>query len=171
MKTLFLTVALASIQLHAAHAPSFPATLMDGSRTTFEELLPKDKVMLISFWATWCVPCLAELNTLSTKLKGTDIPVKVVTVNVDTSETKSQVKPTVNLMKKESGFGFDVVLDPTHAIFSKYQPTSALPFSVLVGTDGKILETFSGYQETMLARIQALAKASLPAESAAKAGK
>jgi thiol-disulfide isomerase/thioredoxin len=157
-RILFL-ILLCSIQLQAAHAPSFPATLMDGSRTTLEEMLPKDKVMLISFWATWCVPCLQELSMLSTQMQSQKIPVKVITVNVDTSETKSQVRSTVERLKKDAGFAFDVVLDPTHAIFSKYQPTAALPFSVLVASDGSILESFSGYQQTMMSRIQTLAAA------------
>lgn len=154
-------------QAMAAHAPSFPATLLDGSRTTLEELLPKDKVMLISFWATWCVPCLAELNSLSSKLKDSKIPLKVVTVNVDSSETKAQVKPTVSDLKKNVGFEFPVVVDPTHAIFSKYQPSAALPFSVLVGPDGSILQSFSGYQETMLGKIEELAAKTLPKKAAA----
>lgn len=166
VSALFLSQAWIS-QAMAAHAPSFPATMLDGSRTTLEELLPKDKVMLISFWATWCVPCLAELNTLSSKLKDSKIPLKVVTVNVDSSETKAQVKPTVSDLKKNAGFAFPVVVDPTHAIFSKYQPNAALPFSVLVGPDGSILQSFSGYQETMLGKIEELAAKTLPKKAAA----
>lgn len=143
-----------SFDSFSAHAPSFPATMMDGSRTTFQELLPKDQLMLISFWATWCIPCLQELTTLTGKLKDQKIPLKVVTINIDSNDTKSQVRPTVLELKKNSGFDFPVILDPAQAIFSKYQPSSALPFSVLVGPDGKILESFTGYQEGIWTKIE-----------------
>ena len=143
-----------SFKSFSAHAPSFPATMMDGSRTTFQELLPKDQLLLISFWATWCIPCLQELTTLTGKLKDQKIALKVITINIDSNDTKSQVRPTVLELKKNSGFNFPVILDPAQTIFSKYQPSSALPFSVLVGPDGRILESFTGYQEGMWAKIE-----------------
>lgn len=44
-------------------APSLELALVDGSGTfSLEE--QKGKVILVDFWATWCVPCLAELPAL-----------------------------------------------------------------------------------------------------------
>ena len=43
-------------------APNFQLTLIDGSKVTLDQL--RGQVVVLNFWATWCVPCRAELPTL-----------------------------------------------------------------------------------------------------------
>ena len=43
-------------------APAFELTLIDGSKVTLDQL--RGNVVVLNFWATWCVPCRAELPTL-----------------------------------------------------------------------------------------------------------
>lgn len=43
-------------------APEFTITLMDGSKVTLAQL--RGQVVVLNFWATWCVPCRKELPTL-----------------------------------------------------------------------------------------------------------
>lgn len=43
-------------------APDFRAITFDGKAVTLQDL--KGKVVLINFWATWCVPCQTELPLL-----------------------------------------------------------------------------------------------------------
>ncbi|WP_395333917.1 TlpA disulfide reductase family protein [Novosphingobium sp. BL-8H] len=43
-------------------APDFEITLMDGSKVTLAQL--RGQVVVLNFWATWCVPCRTELPTL-----------------------------------------------------------------------------------------------------------
>src|SRR4051812_16324837 len=43
-------------------APDFQLTLVDGTHVRLSEL--RGKVVLLNFWATWCVPCRAELPLL-----------------------------------------------------------------------------------------------------------
>ena len=43
-------------------APGFELTLLDGSKVTRDEL--RGQVVVLNFWATWCVPCQAELPLL-----------------------------------------------------------------------------------------------------------
>ena len=45
-------------------APDFELTLLDGGKVSLSDL--KGQVVVLNFWATWCVPCRKELPTLDT---------------------------------------------------------------------------------------------------------
>lgn len=135
----------------AAPAPNFQGDLLGGGRVALKDKIKKDKALLVCFWASWCEPCLAELRTVMERLKSEpNLPLEVLTVNVDTPETATDVRPTLRLHK----FDFPVVMDPKHEIFGKYQQTKLLPFSVLVGPTGNIAATFNGYHESMFAKVK-----------------
>ncbi len=132
-------------------APSFQGDLLGGGRVSLAEELAKDnsKGLLLCFWATWCAPCIQELKQVTERLKNDPtLPLKVLTVNVDTSETSSDVKSTLKLYQ----FKMPVITDPKHEIFSKYQNIKTLPFSVLIKPNGEIVETFNGFHEEMFAK-------------------
>lgn len=129
-------------------APSFQGELLGGGRISLTDELAKDnsKGLLLCFWATWCAPCMQELKQVTEKLKNDpSLPIRILTVNVDTAETSSDVKPTLKLHQ----FKIPVITDPKHEIFSKYQDAKTLPFSVLIKPTGEIAETFNGFHEEM----------------------
>ena len=45
-------------------APNFELTMIDGSKVTLDQL--RGQVVVLNFWATWCVPCREELPLLDT---------------------------------------------------------------------------------------------------------
>jgi peroxiredoxin len=135
-------------------APSFQGELLGGGRISLAEELAKDKskALLLCFWASWCAPCMQELKQVTEKLKNDpSLPVRVLTVNVDTAETASDVKPTLKLYQ----FKVPVIFDQKHEIFSKYQDSNSLPFSVLIKPNGEIAETFNGFHDGMFSKVRA----------------
>lgn len=154
IKFSFLLSLLLSFSVLAAQVPAFQAEMIDGQVFLLKDKLKNGRPILISFWATWCQPCLDELNQLQTKLKKETAGVDVVAINVDTAETSSDIRPTLRLHKIE----FPVILDPTHQIFSKFNSTKAVPFSVLVSPTGEILATYSGYSDEMMKRLESFNK-------------
>ena len=132
-------------------APSFEGKLLNGNRIRLHSQLTPGRALLISFWATWCSPCLEELRLITETLRTTsDLPLDFLTINVDASETSSDILPTLKLYH----FSFPVILDPKQEIFSKYNRNKALPFSVLIDPDGKILETYNGFHADMMANLR-----------------
>ena len=149
---LFLIFSLCSFSF-AKIAPGFQGELLSGGRVSLNEELAKDnsKALLLCFWASWCAPCMQELKQVTEKLKNDpSLPLRVLTVNVDTAETASDVKPTLKLYQ----FKVPVIADQKHEIFSKYQDAKTLPFSVLIKPNGEIAETFSGFHEEMFAKVR-----------------
>ena len=73
-------------------APDFRVTLLDGSKITLAEL--KGQVVVLNFWATWCVPCKAELPLLNGffRLKQAH-GLRVFAVTVETSAPLYQLRP------------------------------------------------------------------------------
>ena len=41
---------------------------LNGKQISFNEAFEKGKVTMVSFWATWCIPCKQEIKTVRTKL-------------------------------------------------------------------------------------------------------
>jgi len=149
----FLIALVVSSSVFATVAPNFQAETMAGMKVSLKDQLKPNRTLLLSFWASWCTPCLEEIRNVTERLaKEPNLPLDVLTVNVDTSETQSDVKPTIKLHK----IAFPVILDPKHEIFSKFQQNQTLPFSVLVGPKGNIEGTFNGFSEGMFDKIKTL---------------
>jgi peroxiredoxin len=136
-------------------APPFYGELLGGGRVSLKEYLKPERGLLLAFWASWCGPCLQELTNVAEKLKNDPtIPLDVLAINVDSSETTADIKPTMRLHK----IVFPVILDPTHEIFSKFHADKTLPFSVLLSPEGNIETTFNGFHEEMFQKVREVLK-------------
>src|SRR5262249_54953380 len=94
---------MASQLSFAAMAPQFQAETLGGGKVSLRQSLQPNRMLLLCFWATWCTPCMQELKSTTEKLKvESSLPLDILTVNVDTSETTADVKPTMKL------YGFEV---------------------------------------------------------------
>lgn len=140
-----------------SQAPSFEGDLLAGGKFKLQDHLKPNRVTFVSFWATWCEPCMNEIRLVRKKLEAdSTLNVDVVTVNVDGPETALQINSTA---KEQKISKFPIVLDPEQKILSRFNDNKALPFSIVLDSKQNILHTFTGYHEEMFSEIEKLAKA------------
>lgn len=73
-------------------APEFELTLVDGSKVKLSEL--RGQVVVLNFWATWCVPCRTELPLLDGYYRATSKHgLRVFAVTIESSLPLFRLKP------------------------------------------------------------------------------
>jgi thiol-disulfide isomerase/thioredoxin len=146
MKKIILVVTFAIFAL-AANAQDVPKVLvknLKGENVNFSEIIKKGRITVVSFWATWCVPCKKEINNISEVMpewkKNMDFD--FVTVSIDDTRNVAKVKSYANTMKWE----FPTVIDDKQELKQKLNFPS-VPYTVVFDQNGKIVFTHQGYVE------------------------
>jgi peroxiredoxin len=118
-----------------ARKPTFKLQALDGRVTDLAE--QKGNVVLVSFGATWCEPCSAELRALTEVAREyKDKPVKFFWVSVEAPEqvTNSALKRYA----KQRSLNFPVLRDSSQVVFLQFSTRVRLPMTVLLGKDGEV---------------------------------
>ena len=124
-----------------APASDFTLRDLDGKDVHLSDYLNKD-VILIDFWATWCVPCEAELPHLQNLYKSyKDRGFVVLGVAMDGPETVAQVAP----FARRYDLSFPVLLDQETKVVGVYNPKRTAPLSVLIDRKGQISRVRQGF--------------------------
>ena len=128
----------ATTLIHAGDmAPDFTVTMLNGDKVTLSEL--RGKVVLLTFWATWCPPCRQELSHMQALI---DANPDIVVLPISRGETRATVEGFMHKMK----YKFAVGLDPKQEIYAKYA-TNYIPRCFVIDRNGKVVYSGVGYDE------------------------
>jgi len=121
--------------------PNFILEDLDGKKVELEKILGEGPI-LISFWATWCKPCVKELDQIQKvyeELKEKKF--QIIAIDEDGPRTLSKVKSFV----KGRGWKFPVLLDKNKKVYRKYQ-VIGLPYSLILDDRGIIRFSHTTYR-------------------------
>ena len=127
-------------QLEQQGIIDFKAKTIEEKELIFSQF--KGKIVILSFWASWCGPCVEEFPSMVSLLKK--FPDKVVMVAVSSDYTKEDIDiffKSLNMTKNLPNLF--VVWDPDHEISQKYQ-VQRLPESFIFHKDSKLLRKVIG---------------------------
>ena len=142
-----LTLALAlfiGTMAASAALPSVNLKTIDGRSIDTAQLSNDGKPMVITFWATWCKPCIRELNALKEVYDDwqDETGVKIIAVSIDDAQNAQRVKPFVD----GKAWEFEVLLDP-NSEFKRQMGVSDPPHAFVIDGEGNIVWNHQGYIE------------------------
>jgi thiol-disulfide isomerase/thioredoxin len=117
-------------------APSFLGRTLDGHTISLGSY--SGKVVVISFWATWCPPCRAELPILDNIQKAGKGYIQVIAIN---TESRDVFRRAAKIL---AGYQLLLTNDVDNRGFKSYGGVG-LPHLVVIGKDGRIVSVRSGY--------------------------
>jgi peroxiredoxin len=103
----------------------------------------KGKVVLLSFWMTWCAPCKVEIPHL-VRLYGQYKDKGFVVWGI-TADAPSDL-PKVRSLQRAYNMTYPVLLDQDSRVNNLYNPRSDYPLSVLINREGRIVWTHVGFR-------------------------
>ena len=117
-------------------APDFTLKNLNGNNVKLSDF--RGEIVMVNFWATWCVPCMEELPFLQAVSDNASANgLKVLTVN--DKESKNQVLSFIN----SEGYTFTVLLDSSGEVNTLYN-VKYYPTTFFINADGIIKKIVEG---------------------------
>lgn len=143
MKPLLTAFAiLGFLQINAQSLPSTTLRTIDGQSINITDALSKEGPTVISFWATWCKPCIKELTAFMDYAIDLEeeLGAKVLAVSIDDSRNSARVAPMV----QGQGWEYTVLLDENQDLKRNLGIVN-VPFTLVLNKKGEVVWKHSGY--------------------------
>ena len=136
-------------------APDFTLVSLDGDQVTLSGL--RGRVVVVNFWATWCLPCRTETPALEKSYEQyKDSDAVILGVNLTNQDSIRQVDSFV----QEFGLTYPILLDEDGRVGNLYQ-VRGLPTTFFINREGIIRTVLVGgpmSESFIRSKIEALLK-------------
>jgi cytochrome c biogenesis protein CcmG/thiol:disulfide interchange protein DsbE len=123
-------------------APSLELRDLQGAAHKLEDY--RGKPVVLNFWATWCVPCAAEMPLLSEMQQLYKGKVTFIAASIDDEDVKPQIAAFI---KKHQGDALTVMMGATLDSLQDFGVAQVMPGTVFIDAEGKIVDRVSGKLE------------------------
>jgi len=137
-----LAVGAMAQEVQTRKIPDFTLTDIEGRTFNLSKNLGHGPVY-VSFWATWCKPCVEELKIIQRLYaKYEDRGFQVVAINTEGPKALAKVKG----FAKTQGFTFTVLLDNDGEVFRRKFKGAAMPFTMMANAEGNVILSAVGFK-------------------------
>lgn len=121
--------------------PNITLNTLNGKSVKIQDEISKDKITILSFWASWCVPCINELDAISEVYDDwqEDFNMELIAISTDDARTQKRIRPMVN----GKGWPYKILLDKNQEL-KRALNISTIP-QIIILKDSKIIYIHSGY--------------------------
>ncbi len=129
-----------------------------GKWVDVSTIVQSNKPVIISFWATWCSPCIQELDAINEVYEDWQKETGVILYAVCIDDARSQAKAIS--LSKGKGWNYPILYDPNQDL-KRVLNIANVPY-MIVYKDGKLIYEHSGYAEGSEDEVLKKIKSSLP---------
>lgn len=122
--------------------PSVDLKTLDGKVINSNDFDNDGKPIIIDFWATWCKPCVSELNAIQEVYSEwqEETGVKIIAISIDDARTMATVAPFVN----GKNWDYEVYLD-VNSDFKRAMNVNMVPQTFVLNGKKEIIYHHSSY--------------------------
>lgn len=123
---------------------AFVASALDGSTIDVGSMLGKRPIVL-TFWASWCAPCLAEaphLARLYRQYQASKSPIAFVSVSIDDADGLDDLRAVV----RKLDLPYPVALDPKGRALALYAKGASIPLTFVIDRSGAVIYRHGNFE-------------------------